>query len=100
MDSDDVGRGAHIPIPAVQNAFKTPTLRNVDIRDPYLHNGSEKTLRDVVLFYNKGGKKRRSSVSESVRPLGLSEQEVDDLVDFMKTLTSKDAPVTVPVLPR
>jgi len=100
IDDDDIGRAKQLPKMARMNhAFKTPTLRNVSHRRPYMHNGSEKTLESVVDFYNQGGKAKRTSVSENVRPLNLTPEEKSDLVAFLKTLTSKDASMTVPVLP-
>lgn len=99
--SPDLGRGALLPdIEVLQHAFKTPTLRNIDQRAPYLHNGSEATLEAVIEFYNVGGKAKRPQQAEDVRPLGLTAQEKADLVAFLKTLTSVDQPVELPVLPR
>jgi cytochrome c peroxidase len=98
---DSRGRGAFLKqVEGVQYAFKTPTLRNVALRAPYMHDGSEKTLEDAVRFYNAGGKVRRPAHDINVKPLGLSDAEVKELCDFMETLTSHDAPVTIPVLPR
>jgi len=98
---DDIGRGKIMPdIAVLQYAFKTPTLRDVDRRAPYMHDGSEKTLGEVVDFYDRGGKQRRPAVSEHVKPLQLTSEEKADLVAFLKTLTSQDKPVVVPVLPR
>jgi cytochrome c peroxidase len=99
--SDDVGRGKHLPqVEAVRHAFKTPTLRNVDHRKPYMHDGSEKTLEAVVELYDLGGRVKRPSLAHEVKPLGLSAREKEDLCNFMLTLTGKDAPVEVPRLPR
>jgi cytochrome c peroxidase len=74
-------------------AFKTPTLRNVALTAPYMHDGSLKTLRDVVEHYNNGGardpKERVNPyLSGGIRPLGLSETQKNDLVVFMEALTS------------
>ena len=99
VDSDDKGRAEILPIPALQHAFKTPTLRNVEERAPYLHDGSEETLMDVVNFYNDGFV-QRESLSFSIKPLGLTEEEKQDLVEFMKTLTSEDEKIPVPNLPK
>ncbi len=99
VDSDDIGRAEILPIPALQHAFKTPTLRNVEERSPYLHDGSEETLMDVVNFYNDGFVKRES-LSSTIKPLGLTEEEKTDLVEFMKTLTSEDEQIQVPNLPK
>jgi cytochrome c peroxidase len=101
LKSTDIGRGAHLPqIEMMAHAFKTPTLRNADQRAPFMHDGSEKTLEDVVAFYNRGGDVKRPSLAREMRPLNLTKQEVDDLCEFIRTLDSKDAPVEVPVLPR
>lgn len=74
-------------------AFKTPTLRNVELTAPYMHDGSRETLRDVVVHYNNGGKADENEhandyLSGGIRPLDLDEQQIDDLVAFMKALTS------------
>ena len=96
----DIGRGKVLPgIPAVQHAFKTPTLRNVAERRPYLHNGSEKTLDDVMHFYNAGGREKRDSLDVNIKPLNLSDSELHDLCEFLMTLSSNDKPVTIPTLP-
>jgi cytochrome c peroxidase len=100
MPSPDIGRGKILPtIERMQHAFKTPTLRNVDHRGPYMHDGSVRTLEDAVRFYNDGFV-RRASLSREIRPLGLTPSEVRDIATFLRTLTSNDPPVTVPVLPR
>ncbi len=97
----DRGRGAILTdIEASQFAFKTPTLRNVDRRAPFLHDGSSPTLEDVVALYDAGGRVRRPSLSKEIRPLNLSQEEKDDLVAFLKALTSADRPVEIPSLPR
>ncbi len=75
-----------------------PTLRNIDQRAPYMHAGQIATLRDVVIHYNDGGIARPSR-SPDVGNLGLTDQDIDDLVAFMRALTSEDEPVTIPVLP-
>lgn len=82
---------------AVDGAFKTPTLRNIELTGPYFHNGSQATLEQVVEFYNRGGDRRgsddhdttgfgpnRSNIDADIRPLGLTQAEQDDLVAFMK----------------
>ena len=74
-------------------AFKTPTLREVARTAPYMHDGSLKTLREVVEHYNNGGfsdpkAKANDFLSGGIRPLGLSEQQKADLVAFMEALSS------------
>jgi len=70
-------------------AFKTPGLRNVALTPPYMHDGSQATLQDVVEFYNKGGESN-PNLDGGIVKLNLTEQEKDDLVEFMKALTSDD----------
>jgi cytochrome c peroxidase len=66
--------------------FKTPTVRNVELTAPYMHDGSQKTLEEVVEWYNKGGHPNQW-LDEKVKPLNLNDQEKKDLVAFMKALT-------------
>jgi cytochrome c peroxidase len=77
------GRPEHI------GAFKTPSLRDVELTAPYMHNAAEKTLLDVVRFYNRGGEKNRY-LDARISPLGLTDSEMSDLVEFMRALTSDD----------
>lgn len=100
LPSTDVGRGKLLPtVERMQHAFKTPTLRNVSVRGPYMHDGSQATLEQVVKFYDDEFV-RRPSLSKDITPLGLTAAERADLVEFLRTLTSVDPPVTVPALPR
>lgn len=74
-------------------SFKTPTLRNVAVTNPYMHDGSIATLREVVVHYNNGGvtnegDKVNDFLSGGIRPLNLSDGQIDDLVAFMEALTS------------
>lgn len=100
LNSADLGRGAKLQLVSMQYAFKTPTLRNIDRRSPYMHDGSEKTLQKVVEFYDKGGAVRRPSLSPEIVPLNLSAEEKRQLVAFLKTLTSSDSPTAIPMLPQ
>ncbi|HAF23803.1 MAG TPA: hypothetical protein DCK93_13000 [Blastocatellia bacterium] len=70
-------------------AFKTPTLRDIELTGPYMHNGSQKTLLDVVRFYSNGGQPN-SNLDERMRPLNLTDQEINDVVEFLRALTSDD----------
>lgn len=97
----DKGRGNLLKdIEVMQFAFKTPTLRDVDRRAPYMHDGSEGTLEEVIEFYNLGGRVKRPGLSAEIKPLNLSGAEKRDLTEFLRTLTSPDKPVTAPALPR
>lgn len=69
-----------------RRAFKTPGLRNVIFTAPYMHDGSEGSLEDVVRFYNRGGD-RKEGLSNLIEPLNLTEQEIADIVAFMGALT-------------
>lgn len=74
-----------------KNAFKTPTLRNIEVTGPYMHNGSMKTLEDVLDFYNRGGGQGLGlDVPHQTLPgdeLKLSKREIRDIISFMKALT-------------
>jgi cytochrome c peroxidase len=87
-------------IPVMASAFKTPTLRNVDQRAPYMHNGSVAPLEDVVELYDRGGLHRRPSLSPEIKGLDLTPLQKQDLVTFLRALTSHDEPVQIPALPR
>lgn len=101
MDSDkpDLGRYEVTKDDADRGAFKTPTLRNVALTAPYMHDGSQKTLAEVVEWYDQGGHPNEW-LSDSVEPLGLSDQDKADLVEFMKSLTGKFPQVETGRLPK
>jgi cytochrome c peroxidase len=100
LASEDIGRGKFLPgIVKMERAFKTPGLREITRRGPYMHDGSAPTLEAVMEHYVRGGIDRPSR-SELMKPIALSAQEQSELVGFMKTLTSNLDPTSVPVLPR
>lgn len=70
-------------------AFKTPTLRDIELTAPYMHEGSQKTLLDVVRFYNRGGE-ANPYLDQRITPLHLTEDEMNSLVEFMRSLTSDE----------
>lgn len=83
--TEDVGRGSVTGNPEDNGRFKTPTLRNVELHAPYMHNGRFATLEEVVEFYNRGGDHDAPNIDRGViRPLELTAQEKADLVAFMK----------------
>jgi cytochrome c peroxidase len=94
---EDVGRGPGAPSVAwfqrvaVDGAFKTPTLRNVELTGPYMHNGSMASLEQVVEFYARGGNfpdaNARDQAPEIAGIPGLSEPDKADLVAFLESLT-------------
>lgn len=94
----DLGRYGQVPLRLMKGAFKTPTLRDIERTAPYFHDGSARTLREVVEHYNKGGEVK-TNLDPNMHPLNLSDQEVDDLVAFMRALTSPFIPVSLPEIP-
>ncbi|HKP84566.1 MAG TPA: cytochrome c peroxidase [Blastocatellia bacterium] len=71
-------------------AYRTPSLRNVELTAPYFHDGSAATLADVVKFYVNGGRENLYR-DWQLEPVNLSEDEQRDVVEFLKALTSDDA---------
>lgn len=67
-------------------AFKTPTIRNVELSAPYMHDGSVKTLEEVVEWYDRGGHPNKNLDAKIVK-LNLTSQEKTDLVAFLKACT-------------
>lgn len=95
---EDVGRFALRKLPVLKGAFKTPTLRDVTLTAPYMHDGSYATLAEVIEHYDRGGDVK-SNVSANIRPLGLSGAEKDDLAQFLLSLTGEPRIVAIPRLP-
>jgi cytochrome c peroxidase len=90
----DLGLGKTVNDPAQNGKFRVPTLRNVAVTPPYMHNGVFKTLYNVVAFYNTrdvaGWPAPEVSMNvnmEELGKLGLTNQELEDLVAFLRTLT-------------
>jgi cytochrome c peroxidase len=69
--------------------FRTPSLRDVDLTAPYMHDGSIETLEDVVEHYNDGGNSN-PYLELSIRALHLSSHETGDLVAFLKSLSGSN----------
>jgi cytochrome c peroxidase len=98
--NEDLGRGRFFPTSVkLRHAFKTPTLRDVARRAPYMHDGSIATLEAVIDLYDRGGIERPSR-SELISPLGLSKDEKANLIAFLHTLNGASNPVALPALPR
>ena len=81
----DPGRRSQTGMEEDMGAFKTPTLRDIASTAPYMHDGSEKTLEDVVEFYKRGGTPN-PNLDMAMKRLDLDQQESEDLVAFMKSL--------------
>jgi cytochrome c peroxidase len=79
-------------------AFKTPTLRNVTSRSPYMHNGAFRSLSEVITFYNKGGG-HDPRKDPFVQPLNLTQTEAADLLAFLASLTGELPKIEAPELP-
>jgi cytochrome c peroxidase len=95
----DLGRYVITKDSADIGAFKTPTIRDVALRAPYMHNGSEKTLEDVVDLYNKGGRTGDHNISPLIVPLGLTKNEKKALIAFMTTAMKSLNPEVADVKP-
>ena len=78
----DVGREAESKLPGDRGSFKTPTLREIARTAPYMHDGSLKTLQEVVEHYNRGGVPN-PFLDEAIFPLNLTAEEQQDLITFM-----------------
>jgi cytochrome c peroxidase len=85
-ENPDLGRFVVTGDEKDKGAFKTPTIRNVEQSAPYMHDGSQKTLEEVVEWYAKGGHPN-PHLSEKVKKLDLTDQDKKDLVEFMKACT-------------
>ncbi len=81
--------------------FRTPSLRYTKYTYPYMHNGMLETLRDVVAFYNEGGGENEfaATKSELIQPLGLNDDEIDNLVAFLESLSGDEILIEEPDLP-
>ncbi len=82
--AEDIGREIVTGSANDRARFKTPSLRNVELRAPYMHNGRFATLEDVVEFYNRGGDFNAPNKDPRVRPLNLTSEQKADLVAFLK----------------
>lgn len=99
----DPGR-AKVPAQGPEGAFKVPTLRNVALRTPFMHNGQFATLEEVIEFYSKGGgrqfKNQTLAIDDKISAFEITSDETADLVAFLKALTDTsllpEAPSQVP----
>ncbi len=95
LPGDDTGREEHTGNPADRHAFRTPSLRNVELTSPYMHDGIFTTLEEVVGFYQQGAHPRHPAVPDTrVDPvvrdtLPLTAEEISALVAFLRSLTDR-----------
>ena len=111
-EAEDRGRGDVGGGPGLKGAFKVPTLRNVALTAPYMHNGRFKTLDEVLDFYSKGGGPGMGvptpNLDDKIRPINLTYQQRLDLIAFLNALTDESSladpprrvPSTLPVVGR
>jgi cytochrome c peroxidase len=92
-ENRDLGRMEATKDDNHQFRFKTPSLRDVEHTAPYMHDGSLKTLRDVVEFYNQGGNPKDALLDKTMKPLELSDEEMGFLVDFLEALSGASSAV-------
>ena len=95
---EDVGLYAVTKVASHRGRFRTPSLREVALTGPYMHNGVLPTLEAVIEFYNRGGG-THANKSPLLRPLGLDDGEKRTLVEFLRSLTGDPIAVEPPALP-
>jgi cytochrome c peroxidase len=96
--TEDIGRMQVTNREQDKHAFKTPTLRNIIQRAPYMHNGSLQDLDRVLVHYISGGVPR-PTLSNKMRPVPLTATQMQQLKAFLLSLTGEDKPVSLPILP-
>jgi len=108
LTSKDHSRDAYFQrelTPDLIGAWRTPSLRNVALTAPYMHDGRYATLEDVIWHYNSGGQGvggevvNPAGVAAQIKPLMLTDAEVGDLVAFLETLTDQPLPAYLTVAP-
>jgi hypothetical protein len=88
MPSDPAAFFHDTGVAAEPAQFRAPTLRNIAVTAPYMHDGSIATLKDVIAHYAAGGRHKRAK-SDKVRGFAISPAEIDDLVAFLESLTDQ-----------
>jgi cytochrome c peroxidase len=90
-DNTDLGKERETYLEKDRGKFKTPTLRNIELTPPFMHDGSISTLEDVIRFYDEGGIDHPINKDPRIRPLHLTQQEKNDLLQFLESLTDWNA---------
>jgi cytochrome c peroxidase len=89
LEKPDLGRFIETKNDTDRGKFKTPTLRDIARTSPYMHNGTLRSLREVIDFYDKGGIVN-DNLSIHIKPLNLTEEEKGNLIDFLRSLTGEN----------
>ncbi|WP_322097436.1 cytochrome c peroxidase [Pelagibius sp. Alg239-R121] len=99
MGDEDRGRGVlDADSQKAQYAFKTPGLRDLTLRAPFMHNGALADLESVIMHYESGGM-GRPSASPMMQPFELTDDEREDLLAFLRSLTAEISETAMPILP-
>jgi cytochrome c peroxidase len=98
---DDAGLYYRTKQKADKGKFRTPSLRYTIYTAPYMHNGTFWDLFEVVEFYNEGGGENEfaSTKTDIIKPLDLSDEEIEDLVAFLESLSGDEITMSTPTLP-
>ncbi|MCB0279758.1 MAG: tryptophan tryptophylquinone biosynthesis enzyme MauG [Calditrichaeota bacterium] len=100
MTDADEGRYKILPLNAMKHAFKTPGLRDVASRGPFMHDGSLSTLEEVIDYYDRGGEYTDRRNDPLIHKLNLTETEKTNLIDFLNALSGSGAiDIKAPKLP-
>jgi cytochrome c peroxidase len=89
--ADNTGLHAHTRKPEDVGRFRVPTLRNIAVTAPYMHDGSIATLEDVIDHYAAGGRTPNPTKSTGLKPFVLTADERRDLIAFLESLTDREA---------
>ena len=98
-EKPDPGRYNQRPVALMKGAFKTPTLRDIAQTAPYFHDGSARTLAEVVEHYSNGGEVK-TNLSPSMKTLSLNAEDKEALVAFMRALSTPPPVFVYPILPK
>ncbi len=98
MQTTDPGGGLTPPDPERNYRFKTPGLRNMTVRAPYMHDSSLPSLRDVVRHYAGRGA-AKAARTPGIKGFAVTEEEITNLIAFLQTLTDMETNVPSPILP-
>ena len=97
---DDAGLYYRTKEAADKGKFRTPPLRYIAYTAPYMHNGSFFDLEELVDFYNDGGGKNEfNTKTKLLKPLKLSDEEKEDLVAFLESLSGEEIKMAPPKIP-